>query len=171
MGPPGRWTRISPQPILFQTDKVGIEGIQVNDDSHFTQHDQSRTTGIDRTPLLQKIPRGREGVEDQNRPIENAEVIDVAFGQDKTSVHARHSGSWSLTISPFPVGECSLLIVDADQLPNVSKDGVGRRAGRIRSCPPPPVKIRHRTRQSQEEGHDDDGLGIGYRESRVEKLR
>ena len=55
-------------------------------DPHFTHHDQSRTTGIDRTPLLQKVPRSREGVEDQNRLIENAEVIDVAFDQDKISV-------------------------------------------------------------------------------------
>ena len=51
--------------------------------SHFTQHDQSWTTGIDGTLLLQEIPRGRKGVENQNRLVENAQVVDVAFNRPR----------------------------------------------------------------------------------------
>lgn len=54
----------------------------MSDHSHFTQHDQRWTTGIDCAPLLQEIPRSREGVEDQNRLVEDAEVVDITFGED-----------------------------------------------------------------------------------------
>ena len=57
----------------------------MNDDLHLRDHDQCRATGIDRTPLLQEIPCGRKGIEDQNRPIKNAEVVDVTFDQDNIS--------------------------------------------------------------------------------------
>jgi len=63
-----------------------IEIIQANGGSHLTQHDQSRTARIDRTPLLQEIPRSRKRVEDQDRFVEDAEVVDVACGRDNTSV-------------------------------------------------------------------------------------
>jgi hypothetical protein len=46
---------------------------------HITQHDQGRTTGIDHTSLLQEVPRSRKGVEDQNRLVEDAQIVDVAF--------------------------------------------------------------------------------------------
>ena len=46
---------------------------------HITQHDQGRTTGIYHTSLLQEIPRSRKGVEDQNRLVEDAQIVDVAF--------------------------------------------------------------------------------------------
>lgn len=78
--------------------------------SHFTQHDQSRATGIDRTPLLQKVPRSREGVEDQNRLVENAEVIDVAFGQDKRSVD--EMGWWIPVTNHTFVPSQRMLVLD-----------------------------------------------------------
>jgi len=58
----------------------------VSGDLHLSHHDKYRTTGIDRTPLLQEILCGRKGIEDQKRPVENAEVVDVAFDRDKVSV-------------------------------------------------------------------------------------
>lgn len=77
---------MSPQPILFRVDEIDIEDIQVNGDSHLTQHDQNRTARIDRTSLLQKILRSREGVKDQNRPTEDTEVVDVTFEREDISI-------------------------------------------------------------------------------------
>jgi len=57
----------------------------VNGDLHLGDHDQSRTTGIDRTPLLQEIFCGRKGIEDQKRLVEDAEVVDIAFNRDDIS--------------------------------------------------------------------------------------
>jgi hypothetical protein len=76
---------ISPtHPMPRPSNQVGGD-VQVGDHSHLTQHDQRRTTGIDCTPLLQEISRGREGVEDQNRLVEDAEVVNITFGQNSIS--------------------------------------------------------------------------------------
>jgi len=71
-----------PHPIPHHEIKI----VQASGDSHLTKHDQSRTTGINRTPLLQEIPGSRKRVEDQDRFVEDAEVVDVACGRDCTSV-------------------------------------------------------------------------------------
>ena len=58
----------------------------MNGDLHLGDHDEHRTTGIDGAPLLQEILCGRKGIEDQKRPVEDGEVVDVAFDRDKVSV-------------------------------------------------------------------------------------
>ena len=74
-----------------------------------------------------------------------------------------------LAICPFPVSECSFLVVDLDKLPGVAQDGVWRGAWRVQSYPPPPAKIRYHACQSRDEGRDDNGFGTRYRGSRMEQ--
>jgi len=64
----------------------------VSGDLHIADHDQRRTTGIDRTPLLQEILCGRKRVENQKRLVEDAEVVDVAFDRDDMSAGGQHDG-------------------------------------------------------------------------------
>ena len=79
-------------------------------------------------------------------------------------------GDRQQTVQPFPIGERSFLVVDFDQLPDISQDGVWRGTGRVRRYPPPPAKIRYYACRSQDEGSNGDSPGIRDRGGRAEQL-
>jgi len=83
----------------------------------------------------------------------------------------RHANDRQPTVYPFPISKRLFLVVDFDQLPDVTQDGVWRGTRRVQRYPPPPAKIRCYTYQSQGEGNSSDGPGTRDREGRVEQLR